>query len=57
MYRQKGRNGYEAKQKEALVDGNLVPADIPAVDNADVETFDKVFPPKEKLKLPGQIFD
>ena len=26
------------------------------VDDADVETFDKSFPPKEKLKLPGQIF-
>ncbi len=27
------------------------------VDDADVESFDKTFPPKEKLKLPGQIFD
>ena len=27
------------------------------VDGADVEEFDKAFPPKEKLKLPGQIFD
>ena len=27
------------------------------VDDADVEKFDKDFPPKEKLKLPGQIFD
>ena len=26
------------------------------VDDADVEAFDKDFPPKEKLKLPGQIF-
>jgi len=26
------------------------------VDDADVEVFDKAFPPKEKLKLPGQIF-
>ena len=26
------------------------------VDDADVEIFDKGFPPKEKLKLPGQIF-
>ena len=26
------------------------------VDDADVEAFDKSFPPKEKLKLPGQIF-
>ena len=26
------------------------------VDDADVEEFDKQFPYKEKLKLPGQIF-
>ena len=26
------------------------------VEDADVEEFDKEFPPKEKLKLPGQIF-
>lgn len=26
------------------------------VDDADVEEFDKKFPPKQKLKLPGQIF-
>lgn len=26
------------------------------VDDSDVEEFDKDFPPKEKLKLPGQIF-
>ena len=26
------------------------------VEDADVEEFDKAFPPKEKLKLPGQIF-
>ena len=26
------------------------------VDDADVEAFDRNFPPKEKLKLPGQIF-
>lgn len=26
------------------------------VDDSDVETFDKDFPPKEKEKLPGQIF-
>ena len=26
------------------------------VDDADVDAFDKDFPPKEKLKLPGQIF-
>ena len=27
------------------------------VDDADVEIFDKTFPPKVKLKLPGQIFE
>ena len=26
------------------------------VDDADVEKFDRAFPPKEKLKLPGQLF-
>ena len=26
------------------------------VEDADVEEFDKEFPPKEKLKLPGQLF-
>ncbi len=26
------------------------------VDDSDVEEYDKNFPPKEKLKLPGQIF-
>lgn len=26
------------------------------VDDADVEEFDQAFPPKEKLRLPGQIF-
>ena len=34
MCRQKGRNEYEAQQKETLVDGNLVLAGIPAVDGA-----------------------
>ena len=27
------------------------------VDDADVEAFDRQFSPKEKLKLPGQLFD
>jgi len=26
------------------------------VDDSDVEAFDRAFPPKKKLKLPGQIF-
>jgi len=27
------------------------------VSDEDVENFDKLFPPREKLKLPGQLFD
>ena len=27
------------------------------VDDAEVEAFDRQFPPKEKLKLPGQLFE
>ncbi len=27
------------------------------VEDSDVEEFDKEFPPKEKLKLPGQLFE
>ncbi len=27
------------------------------VDDKDVEAFDRQFPPKEKLKLSGQLFD
>ncbi len=27
------------------------------VDDADVEAFDRQFPPKEKMKPPGQLFD
>lgn len=27
------------------------------VNDADVAAFDQQFPPKEKLKLPGQLFD
>ncbi len=27
------------------------------VDDADVEEFDRSFPPKEKLRLPGQLFE
>ena len=26
------------------------------VDDAEAEAFDRAFPPKEKLRLPGQIF-
>ena len=27
------------------------------VKDDEVEEFDKTFPPKQKLKLPGQLFD
>ncbi len=27
------------------------------VDDADAEAFDRQFPPREKLKLPGQLID
>ena len=27
------------------------------VKDDEVEEFDKIFPPKQKLKLPGQLFD
>ena len=27
------------------------------VDDQNVEAFDRQFPPKEKLKLPGQLFN
>ena len=26
-------------------------------DESEVDEFDKSFPPKEKLKMPGQLFD
>ena len=39
-------------------DGRLIGQNMfmKTVADADVESFDKAFPPKEKLKLPGQIF-
>lgn len=38
------------------VSGTFKEPDGYFVDDADVEEFDKRFPPKEKLVLPGQIF-
>ncbi len=36
--------------------GEYATPEVYFVDDADVEAFDREFPPKEKLKLPGQIF-
>ncbi len=38
------------------VTGEYAPPQGYFVDEAEAEAFDKEFPPKEKLKLPGQIF-
>lgn len=38
------------------VTGVYGPPQVYFVDSREVEEFDKSFPPKEKLKLPGQIF-
>lgn len=38
------------------VTGEYGPPEGYYVDEAEAEAFDKVFPPKEKLVLPGQIF-
>ncbi|MCI7618008.1 MAG: N-acetyltransferase [Firmicutes bacterium] len=38
------------------ITGEYAPPQGYFVDEAEVEAFDKEFPPKEKLKLPGQIF-
>lgn len=46
--------------KEGFLDGVTGVYHTPKgyfVDDEDVEDFDKSFPPKQKLKLPGQIFD
>lgn len=36
--------------------GEYAPSKAYEIDPKDVEEFDKTFPPKQKLKLPGQIF-
>ena len=38
------------------VTGEYAPPDGYFVDEAEAEVFDRQFPPKEKLRLPGQIF-
>lgn len=38
------------------VTGEYAPPEGYFVDEAEAELFDKTFPPKEKLKLPGQLF-
>lgn len=38
------------------VTGEYAPPQGYFVDEAEAEEFDKAFPPKEKLRLPGQIF-
>lgn len=38
------------------VSGEYAPPDCYDVDEAEAEAFDRDFPKKEKLKLPGQIF-
>lgn len=38
------------------VSGEYTPPECYFVDEAEVEQFDTAFPPKEKLRLPGQIF-
>ena len=38
------------------ITGEYATPEVYYVNDSDVEEFDKEFPPKEKLKLPGQIF-
>ncbi len=38
------------------VTGVYAPPSVYFVDEVKAEEFDKSFPPKEKLKLPGQLF-
>ena len=38
------------------VTGEYAPPQVYLVDTQQAEVFDKNFPPKEKLKLPGQLF-
>lgn len=38
------------------VTGEYAPPQVYLVDPQQAEVFDKNFPPKEKLKLPGQLF-
>ena len=38
------------------ISGVYATPEVYFVEDADVEAFDKTFPPKQKLKLPGQLF-
>ena len=38
------------------ITGEYTPPQGYFVDEKEVEAFDKTFPPKEKLRLPGQLF-
>lgn len=40
-----------------IIGQNMFMRTVIEADGAEVEAFDAHFPPKEKLKLPGQIFD
>ncbi|WP_029231195.1 hypothetical protein [Butyrivibrio sp. VCB2006] len=54
------RKGYGKELIPGYLDGITGVYQTPKgyyVEDADVEEFDKNFPPKEKLKLPGQIFE
>ncbi len=39
------------------ITGEYRTPEVYCVDDTDVELFDKTFPPKQKLKLPGQLFE
>ena len=44
------------KYKVTLIDKVYYEICVEAEDEDKAEEFDKQFPPKEKLKLPGQLF-
>ncbi len=39
------------------ITGEYTTPQVYYVDDTDVDEFDQLFPPKQKLKLPGQLFD
>ncbi len=46
--------------RDGYLDGISGEYSVPSVyfvEDKDVDNFDKTFPPKQKLKLPGQLFD
>ena len=50
-----GKSGFTTADKFGIRYHGLPPQGY-FVDEAEAEAFDKEFPPKEKLKLPGQLF-